>query len=155
MYTSFRQQYTFGHDKVDISSANLTNGKTKYLGSATGLKDSAQACEPIDLKDDGQMYALKARLDFKILKTLKGTGATATIKFMTCGEGSNGNADTVNAIEILSIPLSAAVLTESSSQPFLELTMPSNCRRFVYLSITAGATAFSEGVVLIHFNPNK
>lgn len=157
MYTSFRQQYTFGQDVIDINSTLAAASSTKYLGAKAGLQTSVTNAEPIDLKAEHQMHVQKARLDIKCFEALTGSGATATLSLMTCGESSStaNTPDTANAVELLSIPLSTANSPASSTQPWMEITMPSNTKRFVWLKLVIGATAFTTGKFLIHFNPNN
>ena len=164
MYTSYRLQYAFGQGPVDISSTNAAASSTKYLGNEVGLfanvgtTSSSTTCTPIDLKATDQMFALKARLDIKVLTKLAGSSGSATLSIMTCGPAAadtTGNTpDTSNGYEIMSIPLSTAKSPEASTMPWFEITMPSNIQRWVYLKLVVSANAFSAGKILAHFNPN-
>lgn len=157
MYTSYRQQYTFGQGVIDINkTTGIAASTTKYLGAVAGLQTSIANAEPIDLKAEKQMHVQKARLDFKCYEALTGTSGSATIKLMTCGESSvtANTPDTSNAVELLSIPISTANSPVASAQPWMEITMPSNTKRYVWLSITTSANPFDTGKFLIHFNPN-
>jgi hypothetical protein len=102
------------------------------------------------------MHVQKARLDIKCFKALAGSSGSATLSLMTCGESSStpDTPDTSNAVELLSIPLTTANTPAESTQPWMEITMPSNTKRFVWLKLVVSANAFSAGQFLIHFNPN-
>jgi hypothetical protein len=158
MYTSYRQQYTFGRVPFELKDLDTTTPAVSYLGAEEGDKSSAAGCTPIDLKAEDQMFALKARLDIKVLEALAGSGASATVTLYTCGDtvGTPNTPDTSNAKAILSFKIATADAIEASSMPWMEITMPSNCKRYVYLGIVLDdkTKAFSAGTILAHFNPN-
>ena len=158
MYTSYRQQYVFGRSPLDISALDTTTPAMSYYGAEEGAKTSAAACTPIDLKADDQMFALKARLDIKVLEALAGSGASATITLYTCPDtvGTPNTPDTSSAKVLLTIPIATADAIPASSMPWMEITMPSNCLRYVYAGIVLDdkTKPCSAGTVLMHFNPN-
>ena len=167
MYTSYRQQYTFGQIPMDLTALDTTTPSPSYYGSNSGGQaaiddgthgDVSGYTMPIDLKADEQMFALKARLDVKVLTTLAGSGAVAKVSLHTCGAASGypNKPDTANAVEILSFNVSTAGTPAASSIPFFEITMPSNCKRWVFVKVVLAdkTKAFSAGKLLMHFNPN-
>jgi len=167
MYTSYRQQYTFGQAAIDLTDLDTTTPDPSYYGSNLGGQDAIDDgthgdvsgyTMPIDLKAAEQMFALKARLDIKVLTTLAGSGAVANVTFYTCGPASGypNKPDTANAEELFSMKVSTAGTPAASSIPYFEITMPSNCKRWVYVKIVLAdkTKAFSAGKLLIHFNPN-
>lgn len=163
-YTSYRKQYTFGQGIIDLASTYAAASSTKYLGNEEGLgtsiatTSSSTARTPIDLKADDQMFALKARLDIKVLQAFTGSSGAATLSVMTCGPAAadtTGNTpDTSNAYEVMAIPLTTAHSPVASSMPWFEITMPSNLKRWVFLKIVVSANAFTTGKILVNFNPN-
>ena len=158
MYTSYRQQYVFGRNPFTLSGLDTATPAVSYLGAEDGGKSSAAGCTPIDLKADDQMFALKARLDVKVLEALAGSGAVANVTIYTCGDSTStpNTPDTAHAKALLSFSIGTADAIEASTIPYMEITMPSNCKRYVYAGIVLAdkTKAFTAGKVLIHFNPN-
>ena len=151
MYTSYRQQYVFGFPPFELKDVSASS--SLFLGTEVGGKSTAAGCVPIDLKADKQMKYLKMRLDIKVLEPLAGSGATGTITFFTCGDNA-GAADTSNAVELFSLPVSTAAAIASSTAPWFEITVPSNCKQYIYAEVAVGSTAFTGGKLLIQMNPN-
>ena len=154
--SGYREQYMFAQGVVDLSTVSAS--ASRYLGGKAGLQTSAALCEPIDLKADKQMKYQKARLDIKCYEALAGSSGAGTLYLYTCDSASSDTTgytpDTDHAVELFEIPISTANTPAKSTLPWMEITMPSNCKRFVFFKFTASANAFSAGKLLIHFNPN-
>lgn len=173
LYTSYRQQYVFGHEPIELK--NLDDGDAtaspkvapaaSYLGSNTGLQaalddgthgDVSGYTLPINLKANGRAAYNKIRVDIKVLEAPAGSGAAATIDFVHCDDAS-GKPDTSNAAVLMSIPISTAMGLVASTEPWMSFTMPSNLLKNVAVKMLLsgdGSNAFSAGKLLIQMNPN-
>ena len=111
---------------------------------------------PICLKAEGQAAFEKIRLDVKILETLAGSGASATVTIGTCGDDANGDADIANVKTLLTFPISTADTPAASAIPFMEIGLPSNTKTWVYMSIILDdkTKPFSAGKIMVHMNPS-
>lgn len=169
MYTSYRKQYTFGQVPFELKKLDTQTPAPAYLGSgnletATGNKfanlskdtDDATHTMPICLKAEGQAAFEKIRLDVKVLETLAGSGAAATVTIGTCGDDANGDADISNVETLLKFPLSTAGTPVASAMPFMEIGLPSNTKTWVYVSVVLDdkTKAFTAGKIMIHMNPS-
>ena len=169
MYTSYRKQYTFGQVPFALSGLDTTTPVATFFGSAEGGKkyasgtsglskdtDNTNYTMPICLKAEGQAAFEKIRLDVKILETLAGSGASATVTIGTCGDDANGDADIANVKTLLTFPISTADTPAASAIPFMEIGLPSNTKTWVYMSIILDdkTKPFSAGKIMVHMNPS-
>lgn len=165
MRSSYKEQYIFGHGPFELKNLDDDTPAPSYLGENRGgqaaLDDGTHGnvsgyTLPIDLRADRQMAYHKARFTVSVLETLAGSGAAAKVVLGTCAATSAGVPDIAHTVELLSFNVSTAGTPAASSKALMEMTMPSNTKEYVFVSIILAdkTKTFTAGKLLIQMNPN-
>lgn len=144
MAGSYFQTETYGVTAIDLSNVGTTE---KFLGSAIGLQSTLASAKKLDLRADRQTYSLK-----QVFQMIKASQITGTTSLVISLYSKSAETALTAADKVAEFTVGVADVIANGTVGF-EVTLPSNCKRYLAIGIKKAADTALTGNVLFVNKP--
>ena len=144
MAGSYFQTETYGVTAIDLSNVGTTE---KFLGSAIGLQSTLASAKKLDLRADRQTYSLK-----QVFQMIKASQITGTTSLVISLYSKSAETALTASDKVAEFTVGVADVIANGTVGF-EVTLPSNCKRYLAIGIKKAADTALTGNVLFVNKP--